>query len=426
MEMDDRRELDAHHPKRLSSRDQMPPPPPQRPAPRELHPNVPSIPKTRAPQYRGVYERHPVTPNLRDTFQDLSMGQTRPSQRSEGRPRGWETHTYLDPNTENQSHDDYEHFQTRQFADDRLRTFVDAEQNFEYTDPTYIHGPPRSSKDHQTFSAQPKASREMFQENIHPNYQERLHPSSLSEETQQRQQGQMRYPLRPVQIDQRGTQSSMSSPYINAGPRASISPVKAGPPTAGSVSSPFFQRGVNAPRIASTIRPPSRAGNSEFMREHYGQHEPPREGTGYSIRQKEPITRGNILGARDNQQFSNRLQSSSGYRSFEQAPSSDTASFRGPTAMSQAPSDMRRPPFTRAYVPPLQHPIASKQKMMSPRGRITLPPSTAATQNYGIANMRAVRGGLPHRAEGFSASHHQGYSGSRLLFSPVSRRSVRR
>jgi hypothetical protein len=218
----------------------------------------------------------------------------------------------------------------------------------------------------------------------------------------------------------------MRSPYITAGPRTSISPLKAGPPTAGSVSSPFFQRGVNAPRIASTHRPPSRAGNGGFMREQFNQRDPPLEATGYSIRQKEPVTRDNIFGAQNGQQFSNRMQSSSGYRSFEQAPSSSTLSYRGPTATSQAPREPRGPYRTRDRAPSLQYPITSKQTTTSPRGRITLPPSTSGTQDYGLANMKGVRGGFPHRADGFSASQHSGFGDSRPLFAPVSRRSVRR
>jgi hypothetical protein len=418
--MNNRHEPDFPHPKRLSSRDEMPPPPIQRPPCREPQPTVPSIPKTRAPQYREMYERGPATPKLRDTFQDLSVGHTRPNQLSEGRSQDWETQPYLDLNTQDQSNRDYEHHFDHRRADDRPMMFADVEQHREYLEPTYAHDI-RSSNGHQTFHAQPDIPRGMLQENIRPNLPGR---PQLREDTQQHQQRQMRYPLRPVQIDQSGPQSSMRSPYLNAGPMASVSPLKAGPPTATSVSSPFFQRGMNAPRNASTRRPPSRAGNGEFMREHFSQHDSSRQGKDYSMRQKEPLTRGNTFGTRNGQQFSNRLQSSSGFGSFEQAPSSDTLSFRGPMATSRAPRDMQRPP--RAYVPPLQYPITGKQTMTSPRNRITLPPSTAGSQDYGLANMRGFRGGFPQRAEGFSASQHSGYGGSRPLFSPVSRRSVRR
>jgi hypothetical protein len=141
---------------------------------------------------------------------------------------------------------------------------------------------------------------------------------------------------------------------------------------------------------------------------------------------KGPVTRGNIFGPENGQQFSNRLPSSSGYRSFEQAPSSSTLSYGGPTATSQAPSESRGPYRTRDHGPSLRYPIASKQTMTSPRGHITLPPSTSGTQDYGLANMKGVRGGFPHRAEGVSASQYSGFSDSRPLFAPVSRRSVRR
>jgi hypothetical protein len=425
MSIDDHRESGLYRPKRLSSRDEMPPPPVQRPPRREPQQNVQSTPKTRTPQNREVYERPPVTPTLRDTFQDLSMRHARPSQPSEDRSQDWETHPYFDSRTNGQPRHDYEHDSNHRHADNRPMKFGDEEQHLEYADPMYAHGP-RSSQDHQTFAAHDEAPRGMLQENIRPNYSERPQPSSLSQDTQQYQQRQMRRPLRPVQVDQSGLHTSMRSPYITAGPKANISPLKAGPPTAGSISSPFFQRGVNAPRIAPTHRPPSRAGNGGFMHEQFGQRDPPREGTGYSIRHKEPVTRGNIFGPKNGQQFSNRLPSSSGYKSFEQAPSSSTLSYGGPTATSQAPSESRGPYRTRDHGPSLQYPIASKQTMTSPRGHITLPPSTSGTQDHGLANMKGVRGGFPHRAEGVSASQYSGFSDSRPLFAPVSRRSVRR
>jgi hypothetical protein len=423
--IDDRRESTLHPPKRLSSRDEMPPPPVQRPPRREPQQNVQSIPKTRTPQHREVYERPPVTPTLRDTFQDLTMRHTRPSQPTEDRSQDWETRPYFDPGTEYQARQEYEHQFNHGNAENRPNTFVSADEHPDYVDQTYDYHP-RSSQDHQTFAAHAAIPRAMLQENIRPNHPERPQPSSLREDTQQYQQRQMRQPLRPVQVNQSGLQTSMRSPYITAGPRTSISPLKAGPPTAGSVSSPFFQRGVNAPRIAWTHRPPSRAGNGGFMREQFNQRDPPLEATGYSIRQKEPFTRDNIFGAQNGQQFSNRMQSSSGYRSFEQAPSSSTLSYRGPTATSQAPREPRGPYRTRDRAPSLQYPITSKQTTTSPRGRITLPPSTSGTQDYGLANMKGVRGGFPHRADGFSASQHSGFGDSRPLFAPVSRRSVRR
>jgi hypothetical protein len=401
----------------------MPPPPVQKPPRREPQPNVLSVPKIRAPQYREVYERRPVTPTLRDTFQDLSVGHTRPSQLREGRSQDWETQQYLDPSTEGQSRQNYEYRPNHQSADSRPRTFVNAETNSEYAEPTYTHGP-RSSRNQQDFAAHPAHLGGMYQENMHSNPPERLHHTSLSGNFQQHQQGQTRYPLRPVQTNHSEQHPSMRSPYLNAGPKANVSPLKAGPPTAGSVSSPFFQRGVNAPRNASTRRPPSRAGNDHFMRGQFSQHDIPREETGHQTRQKEPVTRGNIFGTRNGQTFSNGLQSSGGNRLFGQAPSSDTLSYRVPTATSQAPSDMRRPP--RAYVPPLQYSMTGKQTMTSPRSRITLPPSSSGTQNYGIENMRGVRGGILYRAEGFSASQHSGYNDFCPLFAPVSRRSVRR
>jgi hypothetical protein len=421
--VNNRRGPDPHPPKRLSSRDEMPPPPVQKPPRREPQPNVPSIPKIRALQYLEVYERRPITPTLRDTFQDLSVGHTRPGQPSEDRSQDWESQQYLDPSTEDQYRHDFEDHPNHRHADNRPRTFVNAETNPECAEPTYTQDP-RSSKNHHDFAAHPAPLGGTYQDNMHYNPPERIHHTSLSGTTQQHQQGQMRYPLRPVQNNHSEPHSSMRSPYLNAGPKANMSPLKAGPPTAGSVSSPFFQRGINAPRNAPTRRPPSRAGNDHFMREQFSQHDPPREGTGYQMRQKEPVTRGNIFGTRNSQTFSNGLQSSGGNRSFGQAPSSDTLSYRVPTATSQAPSDMRRPP--RAYVPPSQYPMTGKQTMTSPRSRITLPPSSSGPQNYGIENMRGVRGGIPYRAEGFSASQHPGYNDSRPLFAPVSRRSVRR
>lgn len=424
-ELDNSHKSDTHHPKRLNSRDEMPPPPIQRAPRRELQPNAPSVSKTRAPQHREVYERRPVTPTLRDTFQDLFVGQTHPSQLRTGRSQDWEAQPYLDPSTEYQSRYDYgDHFDHRDVENQPI-TFVNAETNSGFTDPTYDHDS-QSSSNHQNFAARPAHPRGTYQESTHSKPPERLYSTWQIENTQQHQERQMRYPLRPVQTNQNGSRSSMRSPYLNAGPRANISPAEAVPPTAGSVSSPFFQQGLNAPRIAPTSRPSSRAGNGSFLREQLDQHDAPRERTGYPMRHEEPVTRDKIFGARNGQQFSNGWQSSTGYRSFEQAPSSETLSYREPMATSQAQSDIRRPLVTRAYVPPLQYSMTGKQNMTSPRGRITLPPSTSGSQDYGILNMRGVRGGVPYRAEDFSASRQSGHSDSRPLFAPVSRRSVRR
>ena len=402
----------------------MPPPPTHRLPRRELQPNILTIPETTAKQNREVYGRPPVTPTLQDTFEDLSMRRAGPSQLSDGQSRDWETHPFLHSSTADRSHRDYENHPDRQYTDNRLRVFDNDEDHREYMNPTYAHDI-RSSNGRPDFAAQPASTCGVLQENMRSELPTHPHPGSLNEDIWQYQQRQTRRPLRPVQVDQSGPQSAMRSQYITAGPRSSTPPFKAGPPTINSISSPFFRPGLNAPRIPSTHRPPSSAG-FEYMRKRPGQHGSPSGRTGQSMLQKESDTRSNIFSTRNDQRLSDRLQPTSGYTLFEQAPSSGNIVYREPAATSQVPHDLRQSHNAREYVTSLQHSTISKQPVTASRGRITLPPSASGRQDHGLASIRGVRGGLPHRAEGLSAPNHSVYSGSRPLFSPVSRRSVRR
>jgi len=421
LEMDGQRAPSLDKTRRLSSRDEMPPPPAQRHPRRESQPDDPIISKTRASQHCEVYERAPVTPTLRRTFQDMSMRHSLLSQLGED---DWEAHPYLDTSAADQKYYDEQHHFDRQHADNRPSRFTDTEQHRDCMNPTRAHEL-RASDNPQNFAIH-AVLRGTLQENIPPNYYKRARPGPPSGGIHQYGQRQARHPLRPAQIEQSGQDSSMRSQYLNTGPQVHNSPLKADPTTANSVSSPFFQRNYSAPRNAPTRHPPPRAEDGESLRVPLGWRDFSHERAGHSIQQQEPITRGNIFGAHTGQHFPNGFQLPNGFRSFEQAPSSATLSYKGPTATSHAPNNLRRPHDTRDYASSLRRPHANGQPILSSRGRITLPPSTSGTQDYGLANMQGVRGGLPNRAEGFSSYQSPGYSKFRPMFSAASRRSVRR
>ena len=352
------------------------------------------------------------------------MRQNRPSQFKGDRSADLETQPFLDASTVDQAYHNNEQDYDRRHVYDQPGIIADAGQQGDYMDPTYARQF-RASNAQQDFASH-AIPRGMFQENIPPDYPEQPHPDPPIGNAHQSGQSQVRQPLRPVPIEQGGQQSSMRSQYLNPGPRVAISPLKAGPTSASPMSSPFFQRDYDAHRMAPTRRPLHPAGNREPMREPLSQRDLPREMTGHSMQQQVPVASRNIFSAHHGQRFFSGLQKSNGFRSFGQIPSSDTVSYRGPTAMSQAPQNLRRSRDTRGYAPSLQHPLAGKQPIPSSKGRITLPPSATAIQDRGLASIHGVRGGLPHRAEGFSTFHNPAYNNSRPLFSAVSRRSVRR
>jgi hypothetical protein len=238
---------------------------------------------------------------------------------------------------------------------------------------------------------------------------------------QQHHLRQNRQPLQPIHVNGLGLQTPKRTSHIQTGSKAALSPFRASQPTAGLISSPFFQRDAGISHITSRHRPPPvRGGDVSRTR---GQ-------------------RGFQLGATGNSQWLHesdspsksqsrsgtqpRIQSSREYGNFQSAPSVATLPYRGLSTASQASGDMRPHYSNQSYVTSSRQPLAERQHMPASRDRITLPPSKSGSQDYELSSIRGLRGGYPQRAEGFSSYQNSGYTGSRPLFSAASRRSVRR
>jgi hypothetical protein len=241
------------------------------------------------------------------------------------------------------------------------------------------------------------------------------------EADQQYQTRQNRQPLRPIHVNGIGLQTSKRTSYVRTGPKVVLSPVRASQPTAGSISSPFFQRDAGISHIKSRHRPPPARGGD--VNQARGQ-------------------RGSRLGATGNSQwlhesdspsksqsrsgFQPRFQPSSEYGNFQSAPPVAALPYRGLSTASHASGDMRSHYNNQAYVSSSRQPLAGRQHIPASRGRITLPPSKSGLQDYELSSVPGLRGGYPQRAEGFSSYQDSGYTGSRPPFSAASRRSVRR
>jgi hypothetical protein len=228
-----------------------------------------------------------------------------------------------------------------------------------------------------------------------------------------------RQPLRPVNVNDTGLQTPKRTSYPTLGRKPFVSPLRAGQSTAGSISSPFFQREASTAHIASKQRPQPRRGD---VSQPYSQHDIQLEGNARSQWLHEPNGTSNV---RDRFGLPTRENSLSDYGSFEPPTSTATLPYRGMTATSQMPGHLQPLYNSHAYASSM-HPPVGRQFNPASRGRITLPPSKFTSQDYELSSIRGLRGGYPQRAEGFPSQHHSGYTGSRPLFSAASRRSVRR
>jgi hypothetical protein len=228
-----------------------------------------------------------------------------------------------------------------------------------------------------------------------------------------------RQPLRPVYANDSGLQTPKRTSYPSVGRKPFVSPLKAGQPTAGSVSSPFFQREASTAHIASKRRPPPRGGN---LSQPYSQHDIQLEGNARSQWLHEPNGASNV---RDRFGIPTRQDTLGDYESFEPPPSTATLPYREMTATSQISGHSQSLYNSHSYASSM-HPPVERQFNPASRGRITLPPSKSSSQDYELSSIRGLRGGYPQCAEGFPSRRHPGYTGSRPLFSAASRRSVRR
>jgi hypothetical protein len=237
---------------------------------------------------------------------------------------------------------------------------------------------------------------------------------------QQHQSRQNRQPLQPIHVNGIGLQTPKRTSYIQTGSKAALSPFRASQPTAGSISSPFFQRDAGISQITSRHRPPpARGGDVNQTREQRG-FQLGATGNSQWLHESDSPSKSQSRAG-----FQHQFQPSREYGNFQSAPSVATLPHWGLSTASQASGDMRSH-YNQAYVIPSRQPLAERQHMPASRDRITLPPSKSRSQDYELSSIRGLRGGYPQRAEGFSSYQNSGYTGSWPLFSAASRRSVRR
>ena len=237
--------------------------------------------------------------------------------------------------------------------------------------------------------------------------------------TRDTQQRPMREPLRPVYVNDTGLQTPKRTSYLSVRSKPFVSPLRASQPTAGSVSSPFFQRETSASHTGSKQRPPPRGGDMIPTRVQ------PEFQLGATAKSQWLSQSNGPSNVRDRFRVPTRQYRSSDYQSFEPPPPTATLPCRGFTAASQTSHDVQPPYNGHTYAASMRQPV-ERQHIPASRGRITLPPSKSSSQDYELSSIRGLRGGYPQRAEGFSSQQHPGYTGSQPLFSAASRRSVRR
>lgn len=236
---------------------------------------------------------------------------------------------------------------------------------------------------------------------------------------EQHPQRPTRQPLRPLYVKDTGLQTPKRTSYPRAGPKSFISPLRAGQPSTGSISSPFFQRQASTAHIASRQQAPPRGRDTS---QAHSQHDIQFGDTSRSQWLHEPNGTSNV---RNQSKSPTRQNLPSDYGSFEPPPSAATLPYRDVTAASQTSGHSQPSYNSRAYAFSMRLPVEREFDPAS-RGRITLPPSKSSSQDYELSSIRGLRSGYPQRDGGFSSQQHPEYTGSRPLFSAASRRSVRR
>ena len=233
------------------------------------------------------------------------------------------------------------------------------------------------------------------------------------------QQRPTRQPLRPVPVDGIGLQTPKRTSYPCVGPKPFLSPLRASQPTAGLISSPFFQREASTSHMASRQRPSPRGRDMSQISTHHDLR------LGATARSQWLHESNGTPDARDQLRLPARRNPSSDYGSFEPPPSTATLPYRGLTAASQTSGHLQPVYNSHAY-PSSMRPPVERQFNPTSRGRVTLPPSKSSSQDYELSSIQGLRGGYPQRAGSFPSQQYPGYTGSRPLFSATSRRSVRR
>lgn len=389
---------------RISSRDMMPPPPPQIQQHREIQSKAAPLPAPRATQHHEAYSQGPNVP-----FPRLNKEMERSSHVTETRAQDLSNPPIrLCPTAVDRSHGNHRHQVNEPFVHRQSMPFATNDYPLETSFETR-HSP---VVERQAYASHPAAPQSFEQNDRFTN--------TRDEASQQQQRRQTREPLRPFDVNASGLQTPKRTSYLHAGPKAVLSPFRATQPTAGSVSSPFFQRESSTSHIASTHRPPPRGGDMSQTHEQRGLQ---LGATGTSQWLHDSSSRSHL---QDRSRFHPQLQSSSGYGDYESARPSVTLPYRGVTAAYQASGDLRSRYDNQAYGSSSREPHVGRRHDPASRARITLPPSKASSQDYELSSIRGLRGGYPQRAEGFSSYQNLGYTGSRPLFSAASRRSVRR
>jgi hypothetical protein len=360
----------------MSSRDMMPPPPVQIQQRREMPSKPAGLSMPRVTQHQEAYDENINLPKSQHRTREME----RFSRPVKSRAQDLSNPTMrLRPTAVDQPYHNHQHQPQSQFVRQQPRSLamVDRQEQSSFV--------PMHSQiiEQPAFASQPRWSKSFEEDDPFTR--------TRGEAGQQHHARQNRQPLQPIHVNGIGLQTPKRTSHIQTGPKATLSPLRASQPTAGSINSPFFQRDTGISHVTSRHRPP-------------------------------PARGGDLIQPR----FQPRFQPSREYGNFQSGPSVATLPYRGLSTASQASGDMRSHYNNQAYATSSRQPLAEQRHVPASRDRITLPPSKSSSQDYELSSIRGLRGGYPQRAEGFSSYQNSGYIGSRPLFSAASRRSVRR
>jgi hypothetical protein len=404
MEQDDPHRPVEGEPQRMSSREMMPPPSGQIRQRSEMQFRAPTLPVERAIQHHGAYHR--VLSASTSQYPSKELGRTKRSADSRA-PDMSNPPIRLQPTSQTQAHHVYNRHSTHPNAHDEPMTFATSNRPLKSS-----FGVNQRPVVNQQISIPQRARPQPVNHTDH-------YVDTRDTALQQHWQRPTREPLRPVYVNDTGLQTPKRTSYPSVGPKPFLSSLRASQPTAGSVSSPFFQMDVNTSHMASRQRPPPRGGDISQTRASHGFQ---LGATAESQWLREPSGSSN---AWDQSRLNARQEPSSDHQSFAPPPSTATLPYRGLTAASQTSGDFQPRHNSHTYASSMRIPV-ERQPISASRARITLPPSKSDAQGYELSSIRGLHGGYPQRVEGFPNEQQSGYTGSRPSFSAASRRSVRR
>lgn len=378
----------------------MPPPPTQRLQRQgaQSHADLRTLPVSKASQYQDIYDHaSDINEDHCEPLQPQSQA-TQPRFTHEENPYDVATlSARYDHYAFDQPYEDYLPRSHYSLAEDQRKALVSVSQH-------------RNTVQH---SSRPIPYQSPNRQNLHspytsfqPGYYDQTNAASHSLREHQEWPARARQPLRPVPIDQNEPQTPSRASYLSPETEGVKNPLRPNQTTTGAISSSFFQRGAAASSSTVDRRPPTRGSNTSKTSRLYGQQ---------LCNSRNPQSYSDNVS--EGTQHHDTLQTRSGFRMQQRAPTKTTLPYRGHLNQDRMNGDnahfLQRPP---------QHP----EFITSPRGRITLPPSSAGTKDTGLSSIRGVRGGFPQRNDNYLLQHQTGSSGSRPLFTAVSRRSVRR